>query len=109
MTAPADPHLADTYDVPPPALHEVAPSLWAWLQPDGSWGLNNPAFFVAGDGVVAVDTCFTERRTLAFLDAVASVTDLPVRTLVNTHHHGDHTHGNWLLPQATVIGHTRCR
>ncbi len=33
-----------------------------------------------------------------------------MRTLVNTHHHGDHTHGNWLFrPDATIIGHTRCR
>ncbi len=29
--------------------------------------------------------------------------------VVNTHHHGDHTNGNCLLPDATVIGHHRCR
>ena len=29
--------------------------------------------------------------------------------LVNTHHHGDHTNGNCLLPYATIIGHERCR
>jgi cyclase len=28
---------------------------------------------------------------------------------VNTHHHGDHTNGNCLLPGATVVGHERCR
>ena len=28
---------------------------------------------------------------------------------MNTHHHGDHTNGNCLLPFATVIGHHRCR
>ncbi|MDQ3146894.1 MAG: MBL fold metallo-hydrolase, partial [Actinomycetota bacterium] len=59
--------------------------------------------------VSAIDTCFTERRSRAFLAAIASVTDRPVRTLVNTHHHGDHTHGNWLLPEATIIGHDKCR
>jgi cyclase len=32
-----------------------------------------------------------------------------VRTLVNTHHHGDHTHGNYLATAATIIGHRRCR
>ena len=31
------------------------------------------------------------------------------RLLVNTHHHGDHTNGNCLLPEATIIGHHRCR
>ena len=29
--------------------------------------------------------------------------------LVNTHHHGDHTNGNCLLPFATIVGHERCR
>jgi cyclase len=29
---------------------------------------------------------------------------------VNTHHHGDHTHGNWVFkPEATIIGHEKCR
>ena len=31
------------------------------------------------------------------------------RTLVNTHHHGDHTNGNCLLPYAAIIGHEHCR
>jgi len=29
--------------------------------------------------------------------------------LVSTHQHGDHTNGNCLLPDATIIGHPRCR
>jgi cyclase len=59
--------------------------------------------------VVSVDTCATYRRTKAYLDAVRSVTDRPVRTLVNTHHHGDHTYGNCLLPDATIVAHERTR
>jgi cyclase len=43
------------------------------------------------------------------VDTIGSITPLPLRTLVNTHHHGDHTHGNYLLPAATIIGHQRCR
>ncbi len=41
--------------------------------------------------MISVDTTSTERRTRAFLDAIKSVTKQPVRTLVNTHHHPDHT------------------
>src|SRR2546428_6609011 len=30
--------------------------------------------------------------------------------LVNTHHHGDHTFGNWLMPADTpIVGHVLCR
>ena len=102
-------HSHDDEHAPDPVLQEVADGVWAYVQPDGSWGLNNTGFFVGSDGVVVIDTCFTERRSRAFLDAVRSVTDRPLRTLVNTHHHGDHTHGNWLLPESTIIGHRLCR
>jgi cyclase len=59
--------------------------------------------------VSCVDTCSTERRTRAFLEAVASVSSAPIRTLINTHHHGDHTFGNGLLPNATIVAHERAR
>lgn len=44
----------------------------------------------------------TEARNRALLAAVekiiAKVIDAePPRALVNTHHHGDHTFGNWLM------------
>ena len=96
-------------ELPPPQTREVSDGIFAYLQPDGSWGLNNTGFIVGKDGLVAVDTCFTESRTRALLEAMRRVTHLPVRTLVNTHHHGDHTNGNYLLPSATIVGHELCR
>jgi cyclase len=93
----------------PPRLEEVSPGVYAYIQPDGSWFINNTGFLVGRDGVISIDTTSTERRTRAYLETIARVTDQPVRTLVNTHHHGDHTHGNCLLPLATVVGHPRCR
>ena len=102
-------HSHDDEHAPDPVLREVSDGVFAYVQLDGSWGLNNTGFFVGADGVLVIDTCFTERRSRAFLDAVRGVTDRPLRTLVNTHHHGDHTHGNWLLPDATIVGHQLCR
>jgi cyclase len=102
-------HAHDDEHAPEPILREVSEGVFAYVQLDGSWGLNNTGFFVGRDGVVVIDTCFTERRSRAFVESVRSVTDRPLRTLVNTHHHGDHTHGNWLLPDATIIGHELCR
>ena len=46
-------------------------------------------FVAGGDAVVAVDTASTELRTRGFLDAIRSVTAVPIGVLVNTHHHGD--------------------
>lgn len=99
----------DASELPPPTVEEVSPGIYAYIQLDGSWGLNNTGFITGEDAVSVVDTCFTEARTRAFLQAIGSVTDLPIRTLVNTHHHGDHTHGNYLLPGASIVGHELCR
>ncbi|HLK74233.1 MAG TPA: MBL fold metallo-hydrolase [Streptosporangiaceae bacterium] len=90
-------------------IQQVSEGIYAYLQPDGSWYLNNTGFLVSRDGVISVDATSTERRTRAYLGTIASVTDRPVRTLVNTHHHGDHTHGNYLFGGATIVGHERCR
>ena len=88
-------------------VKQVSEDVYAYLQPDGSWYINNTGFLVShgsGAGVISVDAASTERRTRAYLDAITTVTDKPVRTLVNTHHHGDHTHGNYLMSGATIVG-----
>jgi cyclase len=95
--------------VAPPSTVEVAERTYAFVQPDGTWFINNAGFVVGDDHVVLIDTCATEARTRALLDAVAAVTDAPVRVVVNTHHHGDHTHGNYLCADATIVGHRKCR
>lgn len=100
---------AEHLEVAPPRLEEVSRGIYAYVQPDGSWFLNNTGFLVGRSGVVSIDTTSTERRTRKYLAAIASVSSQPVRTLINTHHHGDHTHGNCLLPLATIIGHPLCR
>ena len=93
----------------PPRLQEVADGIYAYLQPDWTWMINNTGFLVGPDGVTVVDTCGTEPRTRAFIKSAQTISDKPLRTLINTHHHGDHTYGNWLLPNATIIGHEKCR
>lgn len=92
-----------------PRLQEVAAGIYAYVQPDGTWWINNTGFAVGPQGVIAIDSCSTERRTRAFLDTIRSVTTAPVRTLVNTHHHGDHTFGNALFPGATIVAHEHTR
>ncbi len=85
-------------------LSEVAPGVYAWVQPDGSWFINNAGAVHGGDDVVLIDTCATASRTRRFLSALADATGAaPIRLAVNTHWHGDHTFGNALLPASTVL------
>ena len=90
-------------------LQEIDKDIYAYIQPDGSWYLNNTGFLAGRRGVIAIDASSTQRRTGALLDAIASVSSQPIRTLVNTHHHGDHTYGNYLFENATIVGHERTR
>jgi cyclase len=92
-----------------PELCEVSPGVFAYLQPDGTWWINNTGFLAGPQGVISIDTCSTQRRTTAYLGAIGTVTRAPVRAVVNTHHHGDHTFGNCLFPGAAVIAHERAR
>jgi cyclase len=57
----AHPHDHDDAGLPPPRLEEVADGLYGYIQPDGTWWLNNTGIVVGSDGVVAVDACATER------------------------------------------------
>jgi len=83
--------------------------VFAYIQPDGSWWINNTGFIVGSSSIISVDACSTERRTRAYRERIASVSPAPVATLVNTHHHGDHTYGNAFMGAATIVGHERCR
>ncbi len=94
----------------PPYIEEVSPGVYAYIQPDGTWFLNNAGWVAGDDGLILIDTTGTEKRAHAFQQAVRRTTPLPAQALVNTHAHADHTHGNFAwAPQTAIIGHTLCR
>jgi glyoxylase-like metal-dependent hydrolase (beta-lactamase superfamily II) len=57
---------------------------------------------------VVIDTLMPE-ESLEIRNFVENRLQLPVRYVINTHHHADHCWGNCFFPGATVIGHERCR
>jgi cyclase len=90
-------------------LADLGDGLYAWLQPDGSWGWSNAGLIVDGDQSLLVDTLFDEPLTAEMLRAMRSTTGIApedIATLVNTHANGDHTHGNALVPNAEIIATT---
>ncbi|MGW2867935.1 MBL fold metallo-hydrolase [Kitasatospora sp. NPDC001225] len=85
-------------------LHEIAPDAYAYLQPNGSWGLSNAGLIASGDEALLVDTLFTVPQTRELLDAVArALPHVTIGTLVNSHSDGDHWWGNQLLPDVVTI------
>jgi cyclase len=85
-------------------LHELGDGLFAYLQPDGTWGWSN-AGLVSADGTsLLVDTLFDLDLTREMLDAMRAVTDRhPIDAAMNTHGNGDHCFGNSLLPAGAEV------
>jgi hypothetical protein len=44
---------------------QISEGIYAYLQPDGSWHLNNTGFLVDGDGVISVGTPFALMGSIA--------------------------------------------
>jgi cyclase len=90
-------------------LQEVGDGLYAYLQPDGSWGWSNEGLVVDGERTLLVDTLYdlklTEQMLRAMRDAVPAAAQ--IETLVNTHANGDHCYGNQLLSGARIVASER--
>ena len=91
-------------------LQEIAEDVYAYIQPDGGWCLNNAGLLTSGGRPALIDTAATEARARALRDAVAEVTPHAPRFVVNTHPHGDHTFGNrFFAADAVVVAHEATR
>jgi cyclase len=91
-------------------LHGLGNGCYAWLQPDGSWGLSNSGLVADQGETLLVDTLFDLPHTREMLDGYRAA--LPaaskIGTLVNTHSNGDHTFGNQLVAGARMIASRAC-
>ncbi|WP_053708054.1 MBL fold metallo-hydrolase [Streptomyces sp. NRRL B-3648] len=92
-----------------PVLQEVADGVFAYVQPEGGWCVNNAGVIASGGSVALIDTAATRARAERLRNAVLSDGRPAPFALVNTHSHGDHTFGNSLFPEATVIAHVNAR
>ena len=77
-------------------LNKIADDLYE-IEGDGG----NVAVYITDEGVILVDDKY-ERDYSDILAKVKSVTDKPVKYVLNTHQHGDHTGGNAKMMDASV-------
>jgi glyoxylase-like metal-dependent hydrolase (beta-lactamase superfamily II) len=74
----------------PATLKQVASDLYFFYDYDGS----NSVFLVTDAGVLVIDTREHPRAGQDLLDRIRKVTDKPIKWVINSHFHGDHTFGN---------------
>ena len=90
-------------------LVEVADGVFAYLQEGGGLCVANAGLIVGPESCIVIDALFAPSMTHAFRESIARVTEKPVRMLINTHHHVDHTMGNALFPEAAILSHANAR
>ncbi len=90
-------------------IREIMDGLYVIPGFDGGQSGGNVAVRVTGDGVIIVDDKFP--YSFDFItEQVRSVTDQPIKYVLNTHHHGDHAGSNPdFMQSAEVIAHKNTR
>jgi cyclase len=89
-------------------LVEVGRDVYAYTQAPGGWCVSNAGVIAGRDGAVVVDTLATQQRAQRLRESVDALGVGPRRTLVNTHHHGDHNFGNHVFGStAAIVAHER--
>lgn len=96
-----------------PVLADAKKDPFAAVQVSGNvyciaGGGGNIGILKIGDGLLVVDAKY-EKTAPAVLKSIAALSGKPVKYLINTHYHGDHTDGNRVVGKgAELIMHPNC-
>jgi glyoxylase-like metal-dependent hydrolase (beta-lactamase superfamily II) len=85
------------------ALHDLGHGVWAAISPPRSKAGANAGFVIGPDGVLVIDTFEDPAAASAMLDAIRTKTRKPIRYIVDTHYHLDHTAGNNVFAAAGAV------
>lgn len=98
-----------TQPAPPIGIQKLKDDLYVIGVTQGV-GAGNVAVQVTGDGVILVDDMF-DRNHDELLEKLRTLTDKPIKYVLNTHQHDDHAGGNakMLAMNAEVISHRNAR
>jgi len=64
---------------------------------------------IGSNWAVIIDTLAMPEESLEIRNFIERELTVPIRYIVNTHHHADHCWGNCFFPGSTVIAHSYCR
>lgn len=92
-------------------VKKIGDGVYAAVSPDRSKTGSNSGFIVGSNGVAVVDTFVGVEPAKELLAEIRKVTDLPIRYVINTHYHLDHTGGNAVFAEAgaTILAHRNVR
>jgi len=95
----------------PFVLKQVGPGVYAAIDGPEHKAGSNAGFVIGDDGVLVVDSFFNLDAARALVGEIHRLTPKPIRYVVNTHYHIDHTGGDQVLRDAgaVIIAHRNVR
>lgn len=95
----------------PFVLKQLGPGVYAAIDGPEHRSGSNAGFVIGDDGVLVVDSFFDPAATRALVAEIHRLTPKPIRYVVNTHYHADHTGGDQVLRDAgaVIIAHRNVR
>jgi cyclase len=102
----------DAPPVPLPfVLKQVGPGVYAAIDGPEHQAGSNAGFVIGDNGVLVIDALFTPEAANALVGEIRKLTQKPIRYVVNTHYHADHTGGDQVLREAgaVIIAHRNVR
>lgn len=89
-----------------PGVHAVYPDTAEKKNDAGIPEATSGGFVIGKNGVLVVDTMLNRRLAVQVIALIREKTDKPIRYIVNTSYHGDHSYGNQFFPNdAEIIQH----
>jgi glyoxylase-like metal-dependent hydrolase (beta-lactamase superfamily II) len=87
-------------------FNQVKPGIYHAVGTGSLAVVGNSSFIVNDEDVIVVDDHVSPAAAWVLLEEIKTVTNKPVRTVINTHFHFDHAHGNQIFdPTVQIIGH----
>ncbi|MEW6740577.1 MAG: MBL fold metallo-hydrolase, partial [Nitrospirota bacterium] len=93
-------------------LTKIADNVYSYVDtksstPQNSYGAN-AGIIIGRDGIVVVDTLISSKEAKRFIKDIKAISKKPVKYVINTHYHLDHTFGNseFKKIRALIISHT---
>ena len=79
-------------------LAKIAEGIYSYVDqknpvPGSSFGAN-AGIIIGKEGIVVVDTLISSKEAQHFISDIRAVSDKPIKYVVNTHEHLDHSLGN---------------
>ncbi len=90
--------------------HQVGQGVYAVIPQGASEGnkkgypvATSGGFIIGGHSVLVVESMINQALAHQVIELVAQVTEKPIRYVVNTSYHGDHSYGNYAFPSDVMI------